>query len=1338
MSFVSNLPQNSVLPHSIISGNSPPPNSTVPIDSTPLSSPDSNFAPANLTHDSPSSTMGNNISFSIHNLSLQSGASLNGNINGNLHPAITINEVKSNELNLPNSTGQLTQTATLKSPMSFSSEILRHSQGSSVANTDPIESGASPLDSGNEEDEITNSFTTAQNSKRKRKPRIIGQNPIMTQTKLTQFSKSSKRRKSVIPTDYNVLPQEDLTMNDPQPNNSITPTIDENEKMDESDGYESDTHENIPEAQTVPDPTGPIQSTLPSPNNLSNPENTKIPMPFKDLAEFQKAQKLKIYPATGDGNCLFNSVSTAIYGIASSNGNLRSSTQTLMKHWLANPDSFTPANLPPIITLTAKQGQQTHTELIKDLLKTELPSKSSTSMSIVAALAITIKRKINVLTHIDNPTSQYLIDITILNSRYNIINKNRTPFNHKNVLVSFDSFEPTQNNTKTVEEPIWLLFSGRHFEPMLTPAQILKVTEATASRKASTEKIKLLKAAKAAEPSAEPVVDSRLRPTPPQTQNPVPQPNPIGPEKPMKPDQTQLQIQRDKFIQSTQAEQLEATTRGITIDIDSVAKLGSINSVLTPLASTKYGFSPNKIYSLVRKILSFTLLGFHPGTANNDKAHAQLDELLPLPKSTESSIKARVTLSSASCKITVIYPSSAERDLALKTGQKLLDDRPLIAVTHCKNITIKNYRQFHVDYVQLKLYPTPTNIPVDSDPAEHFHSIGFAGLMDWKKEGLLVKGILITCSPEDQHRLAYYSLNANRPPEIEPFRINQYKKPGTGPCFTCNSITHLRVNCPKKDDRQSHYKVCGRCSGNHLTPSCSYPKGQFRCDWCQKNGVKFNTHARAKCPYLQSEMEIDLEPLARKFAQALEAKPKPSNEDMAIEESQQNRPKIPQITVDWGSKWSRAKPLAKIIQQKSANQNPPGGKSPSNNSSDNQPEQSRQPKEPNSPNSPNSPNPPIEGRPHHQTQIDSETLIQIFGKIMEESNARNLQQTQQLFQTVMVGMTKMMETFMVNMTNQMTKALQSVVAPTTRDPYEHHVRYEQPTTIMETDDSSPGHLQPPKETIKERLKTQSNWAKNPYYSTNDEWVKNNINSLNPANKNKKYKNDIERQMRLYCDKKGLKWEIQIDELEEEKAKKRIHIIDSQTILNATTVVASIDLTKGKPICQYGGIFINTEDFSLEDFQEKQYITINTAFAFTSLEGMIGHMIIGDPTTLGPTILHAKEKDANCRFNTTEENTLEIVAKRNIKAGEELLVNYGNEYWDNHEPLCPICFWAGSKTTNPMLLCDGVRQINGQSIACLHHIHQNCIRSDCIIEADQPFYCGKCVEFIESQHTTRRL
>ncbi len=133
-----------------------------------------------------------------------------------------------------------------------------------------------------------------------------------------------------------------------------------------------------------------------------------------------------------------------------------------------------------------------------------------------------------------------------------------------------------------------------------------------------------------------------------------------------------------------------------------------------------------------------------------------------------------------------------------------------------------------------------------------------------------------------------------------------------------------------------------------------------------------------------------------------------------------------------------------------------------------------------------------------------------------------------------------------------------------------------------------------------------------------------------------------------------------------------------------------------------------------------------AAAMRRLSAVQYRQVIAD--TFGPSINHAANKQqVNCEFVHTkyikeaaEPELVYIKATRDIAPGDELFLDYGKQYWNDHNQHCSVCFKLCTDDDDPLVKCDGIDHAN----PCCLRFHTSCAGLSSIPTGT--FYCSLCI------------
>jgi hypothetical protein len=194
----------------------------------------------------------------------------------------------------------------------------------------------------------------------------------------------------------------------------------------------------------------------------------------------------------------------------------------------------------------------------------------------------------------------------------------------------------------------------------------------------------------------------------------------------------------------------------------------------------------------------------------------------------------------------------------------------------------------------------------------------------------------------------------------------------------------------------------------------------------------------------------------------------------------------------------------------------------------------------------------------------------------------------------------------------------------------------------------------------------------------------------------------------------------------------VHTAPSTTAPGTTEVLASKDIEINTRICNYMGYIIPAG-------RSTAHLPCATLVATPPdrYKRTTGAVLLGIPNTIGPTINHSCQPNCALTLNSSKFNVKDkrprpdwvtIEAIENIKEGESLTINYGEEYWSGHEESCAICFTKDKDSkANQIVKCGGIVEGN----ACCISMHLQCaqLRKEDIADPDKEYYCPLCIQWI---------
>ena len=184
---------------------------------------------------------------------------------------------------------------------------------------------------------------------------------------------------------------------------------------------------------------------------------------------------------------------------------------------------------------------------------------------------------------------------------------------------------------------------------------------------------------------------------------------------------------------------------------------------------------------------------------------------------------------------------------------------------------------------------------------------------------------------------------------------------------------------------------------------------------------------------------------------------------------------------------------------------------------------------------------------------------------------------------------------------------------------------------------------------------------------------------------------------------------------------RVELAPSKCIPSLTAVYLTSNRIKARSrILDYTGWILTDEEY-----QQFGY-AVHTAVHLSRLfDGGTKYVLLGDPTLPAAQIncVSGTTKRPNaqlivkpCEMKSTHitESYITVRATRIIKAGEEIWIDYGREYWEHMSLYCPHCLEYGADSDDQMLICEVPD--------CKRAWHQLCCKPCLVDVPEEGFYC----------------
>ena len=175
------------------------------------------------------------------------------------------------------------------------------------------------------------------------------------------------------------------------------------------------------------------------------------------------------------------------------------------------------------------------------------------------------------------------------------------------------------------------------------------------------------------------------------------------------------------------------------------------------------------------------------------------------------------------------------------------------------------------------------------------------------------------------------------------------------------------------------------------------------------------------------------------------------------------------------------------------------------------------------------------------------------------------------------------------------------------------------------------------------------------------------------------------------------------------------------VANLAGVMASKEFKKGDVVCYYFGWVVTPEEY--DEMVDVRGTDIHCSTAVHYLNDFV---LIGYPNRVASFIndprrgLHPLQ--ANCKFSVSHVDGIRVVALKQIRLGEEILISYGQNYWTENQLNCYLCMKRAVTTNNPIIHCSGVHRRKNQLVNCSLSAHCSCLGAPA---TQQRFRCYVC-------------
>lgn len=651
--------------------------------------------------------------------------------------------------------------------------------------------------------------------------------------------------------------------------------------------------------------------------NSSTKINSSFPVSIKPttIETYLNHRKMALFnPPATDNNCCFFALSAVLYGNLSRASELRSSAARYAEQLLneVQIESDIPPSFLPLLGTVKINVVETFRKRLLTACTDELAGPQMVSTLVLALLADQLGTRIDLITSITNPNQLQRTSLSALS---------RIPFHSEpNRVCALQTFEPRRVNLNTKQILLVLKQNDAHYHAaMLRPdLEILKKKLETTSADGFTAAKSRKKKTSAQKPVAiadpinrslpsqspinnnmNPILSPSLpsefafAPAGPSSGSPVAvsehflnsfSPAPLGASKAPTSKDINVNVnpvssvpapsrerplnhaahQRRRFIERELSSPSRVSQPGLTLSFYGFSQSDRHFRLLLQLERLQSSGSPSdRLYSPIRQLLAYLLLSREPNSYESSRLHPELDLVLPAP-SPKAGINFILSINSSQgdCRVTVRHQSADKAAAALAAARSLVSGRSISSQSRCPKVEFAPYQQTHVDLVQLVLWPTPKNVDTDEQLQNLFASEGFTGIMEFRRTGLQVQGVLVTCSPSEVERLAWLSIPAYRPPSMCHFSLNLLNT--SRPCSRCHSVHHALNRCHRPAAPNSTSPFCKHCGDKHGTSACRDPHYRQHCRWCERYDRPCS-HPITHCPFLKSETEVDIYTLGNQF-----------------------------------------------------------------------------------------------------------------------------------------------------------------------------------------------------------------------------------------------------------------------------------------------------------------------------------------------------------------------------------------------------------------------------------------------------------------------------------------
>ncbi|MGZ5546773.1 MAG: SET domain-containing protein-lysine N-methyltransferase [Nitrososphaeraceae archaeon] len=773
------------------------------------------------------------------------------------------------------------------------------------------------------------------------------------------------------------------------------------------------------------------------------------------------------------------------------------------------------------------------------------------------------------------------------------------------------------------------------------------------------------------------------------------------------------------FITEHQLTSMEQLVDGFTIHINKYPVKSGRNIFNEIVNKYDRRINQSETYRLTRPLLVHIIFGHIPGTRENQMLIELFDKYYPKP-SYKMGITMKIleaNLTNGQCVINVRYSDNCGINYQEAIQYMLQQYNSNKSPNTPTELIIIPHENKHVDLISCKLWPTPTYLKTDEELQLAFKEQGYLGKIEFAREGQYLLGVNAVCSRGDFALLLDLGLNPTGK-ILQKFKVNMIKSK-RGPCYRCTSVDHMQYDCPFIEKPSLLCKHCGVVD-KHKTSECK-SKYKNQCRWCEKSGRKgFNTHNLSNCREIRGkETPVNMEGMHKQIIKI--------KEDY-IKESQSNNSTSMIDETNKTNQWKDTARVAIMVHRTTDNNK---NKSTTGKAEVTTGKPTRE--QPNPPNQVNKPK--VHTQPQAQLKFVPVTNIgdrnvnelQETVKILAETVKQSMlqqqqyqQQSQQRFEELQNIIHKLLLSNYNNSNGNQLKV------PPPSFELSQNSDFNRSSVISNLYNNTEPSPPPSQNTLEERKTKQQQFISHPMFIPIAESSKQKELTELMDSRLDRQAECLHTQLKYLSNLEDLQSNNNYDKKSETKSKQMIEQKNCPNLPGKKGIYAKRPIKGGEIICNYMG-------YLLPQDRPTQSLPCSTVVA-TEANGKLDNcFLVGIPNTIGPMMNHASATEANCNIQvrraptansiTIPSDWITIQAVEDIDVGEELTVDYGQDFWCGHEEGCSICFGKDSSNTNPILLCGGI--VNEATCKTQIHLHCALLRSKPVGE----YYCPCCINLM---------